>query len=202
MLTGNDSNKSFETHPGFIRLVELLNKNKNEIRSWVESGTLDKKSILWDYVQNKDPPVMSKDKLVEKVIELNKTIQQLEKDKAELQSRPSAVATITDTTTRAICTNTVPAIFSVRSILLLYRHDAPMRHAMKEVSKLEKKLNATESTFDGSGDIYAAWNPLMANLHKLGFTHQQAEVRVRLLQTAGVLEPFQLICHARVPDAR
>ena len=42
----------------------------------------------------------------------------------------------------------------------------------------------------------------MANLHKLGFTFQDAETRVRALQTAGVLEPFTLVRHAHVPDAR
>ena len=73
---------------------------------------------------------------------------------------------------------------------------------MELISKLEKKLNASESATDTSGEIYAAWNPRMVFLHKLGFTLQDAETRVKALQTAGVLEPFELERHAYVPNAR
>ena len=87
---------------------------------------------------------------------------------------------------------------------------------MKEVSRMERKLNARETSDythpttsfqphasdHKEGEIYAAWNPLMTNLHKLGFTNIDAETRVKALQTAGVLEPFHLVRHARVSDAR
>ena len=36
----------------------------------------------------------------------------------------------------------------------------------------------------------------------LMFTHQDAETRVKSLQTPGVLEPFTLVRHAQVPNAR
>ena len=72
----------------------------------------------------------------------------------------------------------------------------------KWCSKLEKQLNASESATDISSEIYAAWNPLMVHLHKLGFMYQDAETRVRTLQTAGMLEPFELVHHAYVPNAR
>ena len=77
---------------------------------------------------------------------------------------------------------------------------------MQRVSQREERLNNKEEakleSLDGSGEIYTAWNPLMPSLYKKGFTFKDAETRVRALQTAGVLEPFKLIRHARVPDAR
>ena len=75
------------------------------------------------------------------------------------------------------------------------------RDVLKKVGKTSKQLNCTPSP-DGSGEIYAAVNPVMPHLFKMGFTFKDAETRVKALQTAGVLEPFELVRHAAVPDAR
>ena len=48
------------------------------------------------------------------------------------------------------------------------------------------------------GYVYAAWNPLFADLIKIGATTRQPHVRVAELSSAGVPEPFQLI--ASVPS--
>jgi hypothetical protein len=90
---------------------------------------------------------------------------------------------------------------STLTILSKYRNDKPLRDVMKKVSKADKRMNQTP-LHDGSGEIYAAINPLMPHLYKMGFTFKDAETRVKALQTAGVLEPFELIRHARVPEAR
>jgi len=91
---------------------------------------------------------------------------------------------------------------STRSILYAYRRDHDARKAMKRVIKQEKRMKKKEDQGDGSGEIYAASNPLTMGLHKQGFSFGDAETRVRGLQTAGVLEPFKLVRRAKVPDAR
>ena len=93
---------------------------------------------------------------------------------------------------------------STRSILLNYRRNREARDTMRRVIKMEKRMNKHEETsgINQPGEIYAAWNTLMPNLHKQGFTFRDAETRVRELQTAGVLEPFKLVRSAKVPDAR
>ena len=93
---------------------------------------------------------------------------------------------------------------STRSILLNYRRNREARDAMRRVIKMEKRMNKRDATngTDHSGEIYAAWNTLMPDLHKQGFSFSDAETRVRALQTAGVLEPFKLVRSAKVPDAR
>jgi len=91
--------------------------------------------------------------------------------------------------------------------LLHYRRHGATRKVMRRVARWEERLNVKEesqltSSHDGSGEIYAAWNSLMPSLYKKGFSFKDAATRVRALQTAGVLEPFKLVRHARVPDAR
>ena len=51
-------------------------------------------------------------------------------------------------------------------------------------------------------EIYAAFCRLRTALHKLGFSCVGAVNWVKQLQTAGLLEPFELVRAARVPDAR
>ena len=50
-----------------------------------------------------------------------------------------------------------------------------------------------------TGHVYAAWNPLFADLIKIGATTRQPHIRVAELSSAGVPEPFQLI--ASVPSS-
>jgi hypothetical protein len=66
------------------------------------------------------------------------------------------------------------------TILMRYRRNDTMRDVMKHTMKLEKQLNSRSSD-DGSGEIYPAWNPLMPDLYKLGFTFRDAETRVKEL---------------------
>ena len=95
-----------------------------------------------------------------------------------------------------------PVPTTTLATLLHYQRHHTMRRTMRRVSRLEERMNEREASGDISGEIYAAWNPVMPSLFKMGFTFKDAKTRVRALQTAGVLKPFKLVRHAKVPDAR
>ena len=181
-LSSNDKETSVIEHPGFKRMVELLNARSMELESWLKEGDVfsNRKGLLWKFIEGTDPQLMTRVQLIDRVKKLS----------------PLVVAQVTSTQALK------PSSSHVRSVLLRYHYEKPVRNVMKEVCKMEKRLNASESSFDNEGEIYAAWNPMMVNLHKLGFTCKDAETRVRALQTAGVLEPFQLVRHSHVPNAR
>jgi hypothetical protein len=93
------------------------------------------------------------------------------------------------------------------SVLASYQINDGARNMMQKVLDDERvvKLAAGEVGLDvqqKSGYIYAAWTRILPSLHKLGFTFGTAEERVAGLQTAGVPEPFTLVCSFRVLDAR
>ena len=107
----------------------------------------------------------------------------------------------------SVYSNGKPVAPTTLGTLLHYRRHGATRKVMRRVARWEERLNVKEesqltSSHDGSGEIYAAWNSLMPSLYKKGFSFKDAATRVRALQTAGVLEPFKLVRHARVPDAR
>ena len=171
---GHPGSQSIANHPGFQRMVQMANENISELSIWMESGDIftNRKGLLWKYLDCTPVKLMTRAQLEERVLRQEKTT----------ASRVKA--------------------FSAHSTLLRYRHEKPVRETMKRISIIEKTLNRVLQSSDGSGEIYAAWNPLMTNLYKLGFTYRDAKTRVRELQTAGVLEPFELVRHVHVPDAR
>ncbi len=142
--------------------------------------TSNRKGLLWNSLEHADPEKMSKAQLIKRVSEWGPIVKEHEKCRKHIETKPPP---------------------SALTILSKYRNDKPLRDVMKQVSKADKRMNQTPS-HDGSGEIYAAINPLMPHLYKMGFTFKDAETRVKALQTAGVLEPFELIRHARVPEAR
>ena len=178
---GKDEASVFD-HPAFKRMIEVLNQSPADLDAW--SAKAERKGMLWKYFEGIDTRYMTRAQLIEHARKLTKLLSEATQVKVEA---PAVVK---------------PSLPSVRSTLLRYRYDKPVRSMMKEISKMENRLNAGESSVNKGGEIYAAWNPLMARLHKLGFTCRDAETRVKALQTAGVLEPFQLVRHAHVSDAR
>ena len=187
-LTSNSSEVSIKDHPGFMRMVQLLNQRSAELESWVREGDVytNRKGMLWPHIEGTDPGVMTQTQLVHRVRTLT-----------EMLKRQHAAADAT-TSVAVVETRKQPTTLNV---LMTYRMDNNARNAMKRLTKIEKSMNR-DNPFDCSGEIYAAWNSLMPNLHKLGFTFQDAQTRVKALQTAGVLESFELVRHAHVPDAR
>ena len=189
-ISYNDKKEERVTdHPGFKRMVETLNQNSEEMRSWLQNGTLltNRKGLLWKHIESIPPKEKTHGQLVEQVLkwtpivnEYNNLMMQQAISTQDPKGKPP----------------------STRSILFAYRRDHDARKAMKRVIKQEKRMKKKEDQGDGSGEIYAASNPLTMGLHKQGFSFGDAETRVRGLQTAGVLEPFKLVRRAKVPDAR
>ena len=173
-----------DNHPGMMLMIESLKKGSPTLDCWAARGDIRKngRGLLFNYL----PGISFKDM----------TRLQLRNYVAELiAGRVYAVDA------GPVQDAGVKSGQSIRGILFDFSKDKPMRRVMKRVSVLEASMNR-EPSLDGSGEIYAAWNPLMKNLYKLGFTFQDADTRVKALQTAGVLEPFVLIRHMHVPDAR
>jgi hypothetical protein len=188
-----DSSASMEEHPGFKRMIQLLNEDIHEIRSWMQSGTIttNKSGVLWVHISSIDLNSLSKGQLV-------KRVQKWESIGSELERLKNMNAMLSEHNAALIDRKPLP---STHTILTKYRVYKPLRDVMKIVGQLSKKLNEPPS-HDGSGEIYAAVNPLMPHLYKMGFTFKDAETRVKALQTAGVLELFELIRCVRVADAR
>ena len=180
--------ESLRFHPGFKLIVDTLNRDPDNLEWWMLNGDIqsNRKGLLWKHIERTEPSEMTRTQLIQLVRRLSPSVK-------EYDGFVSANVTISPPK---------PSFSHTRSILFRYHHDKPTRNIMKEVSRMERKLNAREASDHKEGEIYAAWNPLMTDLHKLGFTNIDAETRVKALQTAGVLEPFHLVRHARVPDAR
>jgi len=173
---------SLELHPGFRFMVHQLNTSPSNIEWWMKQGDLktNRKGMLWKYLDDTPPAEMTRAQLIKRVTAWGPIVKEHEQCTPQVETKASP---------------------STHSILTKYRTDKALRDVLRKVGKASKQLNCTPS-LDGSGEIYAAVNPLMPHLFKMGFTFKDAETRVKALQTAGVLEPFELVRHAAVPDAR
>ena len=189
-IASNTTEQNIESHVGFKRMIQVVNSQPETMEWWMQNESdliNNKRGVLWKYLHAVPPTEMSKAQLIKRLQDQEQLLN------ATLLDQGQANVTISPPK---------PSFSHTRSILFRYHHDKPTRNIMKEVSRMERKLNAREASDHKEGEIYAAWNPLMTDLHKLGFTNIDAETRVKALQTAGVLEPFHLVRHARVPDAR
>jgi hypothetical protein len=70
--------QSIKDHPGFKRIVQQLNENTDELRIWMQTGDVmtNKTGTLWNYIENRDPKLMTHAQLVEKVTRLMKDTQE------------------------------------------------------------------------------------------------------------------------------
>jgi hypothetical protein len=171
-------------HPGFKLMVEAINNDLTALESWMREGDVmnNRRGLLWKFIEDTPPRNMTRAQLVKRVTEWGPIVREHSLCGERVVETPKPLP-------------------STHSILTKYRTDKALRDVLKKVGKASKQLNCTPS-LDGSGEIYAAINPVMPHLFKMGFTFKDAETRVRALQTAGVLEPFELVRHAAVPDAR
>ena len=65
-------------HPGFKRMIQQLNENPGELRIWLQSGDMmtNKTGVLWNYIEVRDPKLMTHSQLVETVTQLSKNTQE------------------------------------------------------------------------------------------------------------------------------
>lgn len=189
-IAGDD----LEDHPGMNLMIACMNNKDECFESWLLKLDLhsNTRGLMYRFLFDEDVTKMAKPQLeyaLQKIIiKYNKLKKSEHLDQFQIE--------ILDETSKP-----VPYSRPTHSILRHYRKNPDARNAMRNVSKIEKRLNKQASP-DGSGEIYAAVTPTMADLHKKGFTFGSASTRVKALQTAGVLEPFVLVRHAHVPDAR
>lgn len=70
--SNSKDNNAITEHPGFRRMVQLLNTNREELRAWMKSGDVlsNKHGILWNFIDARDPKTMSRSQLIEKLSRL------------------------------------------------------------------------------------------------------------------------------------
>ena len=80
-------------HPGFRRMVELLNKNREDLRIWLKQGEIStyRKGLLWKYIESTDHKRKTHGQLVEQVSKMTSKMQELEELKAANQALQAAL---------------------------------------------------------------------------------------------------------------
>ena len=60
---------SVEEHPGFKRIIEILNTKREDIKIWMEVGdvTSNKKGLLWKYLGGKDQKAKTRKELLQQI---------------------------------------------------------------------------------------------------------------------------------------
>ena len=68
-LTSNTKEENVKEHPGFMRMVQLLNQRSVELESWINEGDVhtNRKGLLWKHIQDTDPADMTQAQLVHRV---------------------------------------------------------------------------------------------------------------------------------------
>ena len=71
---GEKCNTSIQEHPGFMRIVQLLNERPHEIRTWMRTGDvqISGHSLLWNHMETKDPCSLSRSRLLQRLENLTR----------------------------------------------------------------------------------------------------------------------------------
>lgn len=198
-------------HPGIKMMIEHMNQKSSQFQYWMREGTLEtnKRGLLNRFMVSKDLKEMSKIQLLNYI--------ESKKRKAEDESEDAQVGSVSNSkmdnakVINSIAWDSHPALVEplfdpgMRAVVLEYNQVD--RAIMKAVISLERIVKATHGEIgpyikSRPGEIYAAFCGLWTALHKLGFSCMGAANRVKQLQTAGLIEPFELVRAAKVPDAR
>jgi hypothetical protein len=89
-LSSNDSHtgESLEIHPGFKRIVHLLNTHSEDLKWWIAGGSNihnHRKGMLWKYIETTDPMEMTHGQLVAKVNSWKPIVEECENMKSMLE---------------------------------------------------------------------------------------------------------------------
>lgn len=89
-LSSNDSHtgESLEEHPGFKRIVHLLNTKSDDLTWWIAGGNNvfdHRKGMLWKYIETTDPTRMTHGQLAAKVISWRPIVEECENTKRMLE---------------------------------------------------------------------------------------------------------------------
>ena len=71
-LCSNNKEICVTEHPGFRRMVELLNAKSTELNSWLQEGDVftNKKGLLWKHIEETDPTLMTRAQLLDRIRKL------------------------------------------------------------------------------------------------------------------------------------
>jgi hypothetical protein len=91
--TLNEDQKVFN-HPGFQKMVELLNKKRDEVRIWLKNGEIStyRKGLLWKYIESTDHKKKTHGQLVEQVLKMTSKMQEYEELKSANQALQAALS--------------------------------------------------------------------------------------------------------------
>ena len=91
-LTSNTKEDNIKEHPGFMRMVELLNKKSVELESWINEGDVftNRKGLLWQHIEGTDPSAMTQTQLVHRV----RTLAPLALENTRIRSENDNLTTI------------------------------------------------------------------------------------------------------------
>jgi hypothetical protein len=89
-LSSNDSHtgESLEIHPGFKKIVHLLNTQSEDLKWWIAGGNNihnHRKGMLWKYIETTDPIKMTHGQLVTKVNSWKPIVEESENMKSMLE---------------------------------------------------------------------------------------------------------------------
>jgi len=90
--TAHEDQKIYN-HPGFKRMVELLNKKKEEMRIWLKNGEIStyKKGLLWKYIESTDHKKKTHGQLVQEIQKMTQKMQDYEQLKSANQALQAAL---------------------------------------------------------------------------------------------------------------
>ena len=85
-LTCNSHGESsIHDHPGFKRMTQQLNKNPDELSTWLATGeiTTNKKGLLWKYIETTDPSAKTHGQLVSQILAWTPVVREADTLRAE-----------------------------------------------------------------------------------------------------------------------
>ena len=85
LSSNTKAESSVEDHPGFKRIIELLNTNREELKIWMNEGDIltNKKGMLWKYIKGKDPKSRTQKELLQQIEEWEPVVQESKNLKTE-----------------------------------------------------------------------------------------------------------------------
>lgn len=81
MISSNCKDSAcIQDHPAFRRIVQLINTKRDEVRTWMETESIEtnKSGLLWDLLEPKNPTTMTKRQLEDRINEWAPLIKEYE----------------------------------------------------------------------------------------------------------------------------
>jgi hypothetical protein len=79
---------SIQEHPGFKRMVQVLNQDPGELSSWLATGNIktNRKGMLWKFIESTDPKQKTHGQLVSQILEWTPIVQEATTLRTEVET--------------------------------------------------------------------------------------------------------------------